>query len=114
MHKRTYKRTRHLSSAYIHTHVSQARAENGGSFNFNFLFNIVQVVSPLLHERDMYLAWSLKRSKAVNGSRAVVGVVGKGHLRGVLYHLVTPDSSGLRFRDLIGSKVSQVLRLTRP
>ncbi|BDA45348.1 TraB domain-containing protein [Coccomyxa sp. Obi] len=63
-----------------------------------------EVVSPLLHERDMYLAWSLKRSKAVNGSRAVVGVVGKGHLRGVLYHLVTPDSSGLRFRDLVGSK----------
>lgn len=47
----------------------------------------------------MYLAWSLKRSKAVNGSRRVVGVVGKGHLRGVLYHLVTPGSSGnLRFR----------------
>lgn len=58
-----------------------------------------QVVGPLLHERDMYLAWSLKRSKAVNGSRCVVGVVGKGHLRGVLYYLVTPGSSGnLRFR----------------
>ena len=27
----------------------------------------VQVVGPLLHERDLYLAWSLKRSKAVNG-----------------------------------------------
>lgn len=72
-----------------------------------------QVVSPLLHERDMYLAWSLKRSKAVNGSRAVVGVVGKGHLRGVLYHLITPDSSGLRFRDLVGDKVSRVLDSTR-
>jgi hypothetical protein len=57
------------------------------------------VVGPLLHERDMYLAWSLKRSKAVNGSGRVVGVVGKGHLRGVLYHLVTPGSSrNLRFR----------------
>lgn len=27
----------------------------------------LQVVGPLLHERDLYLAWSLKRSKAVNG-----------------------------------------------
>ena len=27
----------------------------------------MQVVGPLLHERDLYLAWSLKRSKAVNG-----------------------------------------------
>jgi pheromone shutdown protein TraB len=63
-----------------------------------------QIVGPLLHERDMYLAWSLKRSKAVNGTRRVVGVVGRGHLRGVLYHLVTPDSSGLRFSDLVGGR----------
>ena len=27
----------------------------------------LQVVRPLLHERDLYLTWSLKRSKAVNG-----------------------------------------------
>lgn len=53
-----------------------------------------QVVAPLLHERDMYLAWSLKRSKAVNGTRNVVGVIGKGHLRGVLYHLTHPQASG--------------------
>ena len=53
-----------------------------------------QVVAPLLHERDMYLAWSLKRSKAVNGINRVVGVVGKGHLRGVLYHLTHPEASG--------------------
>lgn len=47
----------------------------------------LQLVAPLVHERDLYLAWSLKRSKAVNGARAVVGVVGKGHLRGVCYAL---------------------------
>lgn len=47
----------------------------------------LQLVSPLVHERDLYLAWSLKRSKAVNGARSVVGVVGKGHLRGVCYAL---------------------------
>jgi len=33
-----------------------------------------------------------------------VGVIGKGHVRGVLYSLTTPNSSGLRFRDLVGSK----------
>ena len=38
------------------------------------------------------------------GTRNVVGVMGKGHVRGVLYHLTTPNSSGLRFRDLVGSK----------
>ena len=31
---------------------------------------------PLLHERDVYLAWSLTRSKAVNGCSIVVGIVG--------------------------------------
>lgn len=65
----------------------------------------MQVVGPLLHERDMYLAWSLKRSKAVNGTKRVVGVIGKGHMRGVLYHLTSPEASrGLRFRDLVGGK----------
>lgn len=44
-------------------------------------------MGPLISERDLYLAWSLKRSKAVNGARRVVGVVGKGHLRGVCYAL---------------------------
>ena len=34
----------------------------------------------------------------------MVGVIGKGHVRGVLYTLTTPNSSGLRFRDLVGSK----------
>ena len=52
------------------------------------------MVAPLLHERDMYLAWSLKRSKAVDGTKRVVGVIGKGHLRGVLYHLTHPEASG--------------------
>ncbi len=30
----------------------------------------------LTRRSDLYLAWSLKRSKAVNGTRRVVGVVG--------------------------------------
>ena len=53
---------------------------------------------------DLYLAWSLKRSKAVNGCKTVVGVVGKGHMRGVCYALTNDASGGLRFRDLAGSR----------
>eukprot|EP00899_Mesostigma_viride_P004234 jgi/Mesvir1/13811/Mv15965-RA.1 len=56
---------------------------------------------PLIHERDRYLAWSLKRSKAVNGASIVVGVLGRGHLRGVTYAL-RHDQDGLRFKDLVG------------
>lgn len=56
----------------------------------------------MLHERDLYLSWSLKRSKAVNGSKTVVGIIGKGHMPGVVYHLLQ-DSSKLRFRDLAGT-----------
>ncbi|CAM6027720.1 unnamed protein product [Sphagnum balticum] len=64
------------------------------------------LLQPLIHERDMYLAWSLKRSKAVNGSRSVVGVVGKGHLRGIV-HALMHDQEQLRFKDLVGARGSQ-------
>ena len=50
-------------------------------------------MGPLISERDLYLAWSLKRSKAVAGARCVVGVVGRGHLRGVV-HALTTDEGG--------------------
>ena len=33
-----------------------------------------------------------------------MGVIGRGHVRGVLYALTSPNSQGLRFRDLVGSK----------
>lgn len=62
-----------------------------------------ELVAPLIAERDTYLAWSLKRSKAVNGSRRVVGVVGYGHMKGVVYAL-SHDSGSLRFRDLVGDR----------
>ncbi|CAK9221838.1 unnamed protein product [Sphagnum troendelagicum] len=64
------------------------------------------LLQPLIHERDMYLAWSLKRSKAVNGSRIVVGVVGKGHLRGIV-HALMHNQEQLRFKDLVGARGSQ-------
>ncbi|KAK9845236.1 hypothetical protein WJX81_000720 [Elliptochloris bilobata] len=59
-----------------------------------------EILSPLVHERDLYLAWSCKRSRAVCGARAVVGVLGRAHLRGTAYHLLQ-ESSKLRFRDLV-------------
>ncbi|XP_066326749.1 uncharacterized protein [Miscanthus floridulus] len=59
------------------------------------------LLQPLIHERDMFLAWSLKRSKAVNKSKTVVGVVGKGHINGIVYALIS-DQGDLRFRDLVG------------
>ncbi|CAL5013927.1 unnamed protein product [Urochloa decumbens] len=63
------------------------------------------LLQPLIHERDMFLAWSLKRSKAVNKSKTVVGVVGKGHMNGVVYALIS-DQGDLRFRDLVGRESS--------
>ncbi|WOL05245.1 traB domain-containing protein isoform X1 [Canna indica] len=59
------------------------------------------LLQPLIHERDTYIAWSLKRSKAVNKSKKVLGVIGKGHMNGVVYALIS-DQGDLRFRDLAG------------
>ncbi|XP_047075591.1 traB domain-containing protein isoform X1 [Lolium rigidum] len=64
------------------------------------------LLQPLIHERDMYLAWSLKRSKAVNKSKTVVGVIGKGHMNGVVYALMS-DQGELRFHDLVGRDSSE-------
>ncbi|XP_057798140.1 uncharacterized protein LOC131014249 [Salvia miltiorrhiza] len=61
------------------------------------------LLPPLIHERDTFLAWSLKRSKAVNKSENVVGVIGKGHMNGVIYSLVS-DTGNLRFKDLAGKR----------
>jgi pheromone shutdown protein TraB len=71
----------------------------------NFSERYPELVGPLIHERDLYLAWSLKRSKAVNNTKRVVGVVGKGHMRGICYALTHDDAGkGLRFRDLAGKR----------
>jgi pheromone shutdown protein TraB len=58
------------------------------------------LVKVLVDERDQYLAWTLRRSKAVNGAKVVVGVVGRGHLPGINKYL-SMDSSELRFNDLV-------------
>jgi len=39
---------------------------------------------PLFRERDRYMAWTLKRSKAVTNCTEVVGVIGLGHLSAVV------------------------------
>lgn len=41
----------------------------------------------------------------MNGSKRVVGVIGKGHMNGVIYALVS-DQGNLRFRDLVGKRSS--------
>ncbi|KQJ99183.2 traB domain-containing protein isoform X2 [Brachypodium distachyon] len=69
-------------------------------------FSYPSLLQPLIHERDMFLAWSLKRSKAVNGSKRVVGVIGKGHMNGVVHALIS-DQGDLRFRDLVGRESSE-------
>lgn len=63
-----------------------------------------RVLGPLLHERDLYLTWSLKRSKAVNNSRLVVGVVGKGHLRGIMYAMENDPHGEIRLADLVDGR----------
>lgn len=39
----------------------------------------------------------------MNKSEYVVGVIGKGHMNGVIYSLVS-DTGNLRFRDLAGKR----------
>lgn len=45
----------------------------------------------LVVERDKYLAWSMKRSKAVNAAKLVVGVIGLGHVQGILKQMDDDD-----------------------
>ncbi|KAJ9553205.1 hypothetical protein OSB04_017250 [Centaurea solstitialis] len=68
-------------------------------------FSYPSLLQPLIHERDTYIAWSLKRSKAVRNGKRVVGVIGRGHLNGVIYALIS-DLGDLRFRDLVGDRSS--------
>ena len=62
-----------------------------------------EIVSPFVHERDLYLAWSMQRSKAANGAKRVVAIVGVAHLRGIMWAL-TSEAGGVRFSDLVGQK----------
>lgn len=69
---------------------------------------LAKVMKVLVDERDLYLAWSLKRSEAVKGRKTVVGIVGRAHVDGVLNACEYDDgfrrrgeTPPLRFRDLV-------------
>ncbi|KAK7280001.1 hypothetical protein RJT34_25063 [Clitoria ternatea] len=91
------------SSSNISTNKLKEASSDDGTFQLyeQLSFSYPSLLPPLIHERDIYLAWSLKRSKAVNNSKRVVGVIGKGHMNGVIYALLC-DTGNLRFRDLVG------------
>ncbi|CAN8318975.1 unnamed protein product [Cochlearia groenlandica] len=42
----------------------------------------------------------IRRSKAVNGCKTMVGVIGNGHMNDVIYALVS-DSGDIRFKNLV-------------
>ncbi len=69
------------------------------------------MVGPLLHERDLYLAWSLKRSKAVNGEHHW----GKPHhlecILAIVYHLLVRLCP---LHNAIEHRLQSGLRLTAP
>ncbi|KAG6729644.1 hypothetical protein I3842_01G040000 [Carya illinoinensis] len=71
--------------------------------NEQLSFSYPSLLQPLMHKRDTYLALSLKRSKALNNNKKVVGLIGKGHMNGVIYELIS-DQGNLRFRDLAGKR----------
>ncbi|KAJ1402518.1 Pheromone shutdown, TraB [Sesbania bispinosa] len=91
------------SSSDISTDKLEEASSDDGTFQLyeKLSFSYPSLLPPLIHERDTYLAWSLKRSKAVNNCKTVVGVIGKGHMNGVIYALLS-DTGNLRFRDLVG------------
>ncbi|CAN4085257.1 unnamed protein product [Withania somnifera] len=95
------------SSADISTMALKESTSDDSSFQLyeKLSFSYPSLLQPLLHERDTFLAWSLKRSKAVNNCKQVVGIIGKGHMNGVIYSLVS-DQGNLRFRDLAGKSPS--------
>lgn len=72
-----------MDAATFNESMTRLKSEDGVDAAMQALLDSVpELVQPLVHERDLYMAWSMKRSKAVNGTTQVVGVVGKGHLKG--------------------------------
>jgi hypothetical protein len=77
-------------------------------YMLQFAEKFPRLMRPLCHERDLYLAWSLKRCEAVKGANVVVGVVGLGHVRGIC-ECIDQDNDyrrrgllpPLRFKDLV-------------
>lgn len=91
------------------------RGEGGGDIVARYLGRLKEwfpgLFRTLVEERDMYLAWSLKRSRAVRGRQCVVGVVGRAHVEGIVRWIREDDrerrkggSGVLVFRRLVGKE----------
>ncbi|XP_038685549.1 uncharacterized protein LOC119985345 isoform X2 [Tripterygium wilfordii] len=95
------------SSSAVSRSSVKASSKDDSTFQLyeQLSFSFPSLLQPLIHERDTFLAWSLKRSKAVNNCKRVVGVIGKSHMNGVIYALMS-DQGNLRFRDLAGKSPS--------
>ncbi|XP_073273153.1 uncharacterized protein [Primulina huaijiensis] len=99
-----YSIIRGITSSDVSKMTEESRTSDGSFQLYEMLsFSYPSLLPPLIYERDTFLAWSLKRSKAVNKSKKVVGVIGKGHVNGVIYSLIS-DQGNLRFSDLAGKK----------
>uniref|UniRef100_A0A9I9CJV2 Uncharacterized protein n=1 Tax=Cucumis melo TaxID=3656 RepID=A0A9I9CJV2_CUCME len=90
-----------LQRLFVSLAGSKKSDGNGSSLQLyeKLSFSYPSLLQPLIHERDTHLAWSLKRSKAVNKSKRVVRVIGRGYMNGVIY-AITSDQGNLRFRGL--------------
>ncbi|EPS58422.1 hypothetical protein M569_16392, partial [Genlisea aurea] len=93
------------SQASMNTPQQESSSRNGELRLYEQLsITYPSLLAPMIHERDVFIAWSLKRSKAVERSSRVVGIVGKGHMNGVVYALISDQGNHLRFRDLAGNR----------
>lgn len=54
----------------------------------------------LLDERDMFIAWSSRRSKAVDNKHMVLTIVGAAHYDGVVHYVQAQSSSKLRLHEI--------------
>eukprot|EP00892_Ulva_mutabilis_P001755 jgi/Ulvmu1/11580/UM079_0023.1 len=98
-------RTERLDAAALLASVEKMKSDNYIDKAMDQLLEMgPELVTPLVHERDLYLSWSLKRSKAVNGAHRVVGVVGKGHLKGIMWAMENDPNGIIRFSDLVGGR----------
>ncbi|GAA0169776.1 hypothetical protein LIER_24183 [Lithospermum erythrorhizon] len=96
--------SKNYSEGYLREKYDEPKSEDSSFQLYEQLsYSYSSLLPCLIYERDTYLAWSLKRSKAVKNCKKVVGVIGKGHMNGVIYALMA-DQGDLRFRDLAGYK----------
>lgn len=64
----------------------------------------------LFDEREAYMAWVLKRSKAASRRRLVLGIFGAAHFDGIVKRVEECDGDDLRFKDLVAEPVPRGAR----